>query len=224
MKSIRLSVILSICLSVLLTSCYTTRTTTYYSSALQAVSRAQPGGDSVIPVDVPIVQNDEFYSYTDDIIYIDIHVRLGQFWFACTNKTNSPINIHWNEGAFINEVGISEKIVTGHTKTSHTDLSIPPAIIYPGSSFVGSAVPYSSSGKLGIQAADWQENYKGKLFHLILPIQSKDITYHYDFEFIISSVEKRISHTLHSQNTAYLLGTIIGIPLIVATAINAKNK
>jgi hypothetical protein len=137
----------------------------------------------------------------------------GIIKYSCTNLTASPISLVWDEGAFVDTYGFSERLINGDTKLSHMDLAQPPTVVYPKYPFLGVAMPYS--GRMSV--VYWQESHKGRSFHLLLPVLSNNITYNYDFEFIVSSVEKVSTRIFNSTATAYLITTLVCVPIAVVS-------
>jgi hypothetical protein len=144
------------------------------------------------------------YSYEDGIIKIVWLPLSTQFSFSLTNKSDHSIRIIWDEVAYVNENGLSQRVFHSGVKYTDRNNSQPPTIIVKGASIDDLIMPTDNVYFVSGQYGGWQElplfknrastpeelntlksSYVGKVVKILLPIKIEETTNEYLFTFKI---------------------------------------
>jgi len=160
-------------------------------------------------------EGEKKYIFEDEMIRIKWFPTASVIFFSLTNKTEHSIKIIWDEAAYVNIDGLSEKIAHSGMKCSDTSKSLPPSIIIRGSTLNEIIVPsehlyYSSvehkcknipllPDKMSLDVVDkkilndqikkYKEFFLNKQIHILLPLNIEGITNEYIFTFEITNCE-----------------------------------
>jgi len=190
-----------------LTGCTTYRA--YYDIGLTEVERpAQAkqryGEQKVTQIEEEGVNK---YLFEDEMVKIVWIPTSSQVSFILTNKTNHSIKIVWDEAAFVDEKGISHRVMHSGVKYIDRNNPQPPSVVVRNGTITDLVIPtdnvYYVSGKYG----GWREaplfpassvtaeelrskaqKYVGKTIQVLLPIQIEDVVNEYIFTFEVKSV------------------------------------
>lgn len=88
-------------------------------------------------------------SWTDDIITLRMRLSWYSIPIRLANNSNSIIQLIWDKSAFILTNGQSHRIVPGQTRKIHAELSVPPAVIPPHTSYETMAFVLGLEGPRG---------------------------------------------------------------------------
>ncbi len=142
--------------------------------------------------------------YENEDFIISWKVLHDRFAFAIVNKTNSSMKIIWDEAAFIDEEGLTHRVMHDGVKFADRNQSQPPTVIARGSSLEDEVIPTKNASWVSIgNYSDWvitslfpvpfTRSYEemetvmrpnlGKSVKVLLPIQTQEITREYMFTF-----------------------------------------
>lgn len=158
------------------------------------------GEYTVSKVDNEGVEN---YYYADEMVGITWNITNTLIEFELENKTKHSIKIIWDEGAFVDTEGKSERIIHSSVKYSEKGNAQPPSIvvrggsiseaIYPASNVYYSAtlegwrhvplLPTEKVDKKGLK--EEADGYIGKRFQVLLPLEIEDVVNEYIFTFTV---------------------------------------
>ena len=147
------------------------------------------------------------YSYEDDMIKILWIIELDRLSFILENKTDHSIKIIWDEAIFVDENGLSNRIIHSGVKYIDRDKSLPPSVVIRKGTLIDMIVPvdkiyYSdlySGWKIQplIPVPDYdnievsknlaKENI-GKIIQVLLPLEIENVINEYIFMFKISDI------------------------------------
>lgn len=144
------------------------------------------------------------YSYEDGLIKIVWLPLSTQFSFNLTNKSDHSIKIIWDEVAYVNENGSSQKVFHSGVKYIDRNNSQPPTTIVKGANIDDLIMPTDNVYFVSGQYGGWQElplfknrastpeelntlksSYVGKVVKILLPIKIEETTNEYLFTFKI---------------------------------------
>ena len=193
-------------LTVLMTGCMTYTYSGIYKVGLQEVEspkniKEQFGETKVVNFQDQGVTK---YSYEDGLIKIVWLPLSTQFSFNLTNKSDHSIKIIWDEVAYVNENGSSQKVFHSGVKYIDRNNSQPPTTIVKGANIDDLIMPtdnvYFVSGQYGgwrklplfsDEASTPEElntlksSYVGKVVKILVPIKIEETTNEYLFTFKI---------------------------------------
>lgn len=88
-------------------------------------------------------------SWSDDIITLRMRLSWHSVPIRLANNSNLIIQLIWDKSAFILTNGQSHRIVPGNTRKIHSELSVPPAMIPPHTSYETMAFVLGLEGPRG---------------------------------------------------------------------------
>jgi len=130
--------------------------------------------------------------------------------FILTNKTNHSIKIVWDDAAFVDENGVSHRVM--HSGVEYTDRNNPkpPSVVVRNGTVTDSVIPtdkISTSSFIRQCGVDWLQDplfpifsknaeelrskaqkYIGKTIQVLLPLQIENVLNEYIFTFEVKSV------------------------------------
>lgn len=144
------------------------------------------------------------YSYEDGLIKIVWLPLSTQFSFNLTNKSDHSIKIIWDEVAYVNENGSSQKVFHSGVKYIDRNNSQPPTTIVKGANIDDLIMPTDNVYFVSGQYGGWRElplfknrastpeelntlksSYVGKVVKILVPIKIEETTNEYLFTFKI---------------------------------------
>ena len=173
-----------------------------YVSLLNKVEK--PSNPEIRYGETTVIQSEDAvskFSYKDNIIDILIFGVRDGFSFVLHNISGNTIKIIWDEAAFVNFDGSTEKVMHKGTKYAERNSSQPATTIIKNAKWEDSVIPtnlvyYNEGGKYIKAGWDTHKIYPyenaldpGQLM-LMLPIQIKDVVNEYIFVFDVKYVFK----------------------------------
>jgi hypothetical protein len=150
----------------------------------------------------------EKYYFEDDMVKIVWIPTPYQISFVLTNKTDHSIKIVWDEAAYVDENGVSHRVMHEGVKYIDRNNPQPPTVVVRKGTIVDSIFPtdyvYYVSGEYGgwrekplfptfgytaEGIRDKAEQYVGKTIQVLLPLQIEGVVNEYIFSFKINKVE-----------------------------------
>jgi len=146
-------------------------------------------------------------SYIDDIIAVDwSYTYKSKLNFKLKNNTQSTIRVIWDDAAYVNVSGSTDRVMHAGVKYINRNESQPPTSI-PSGSFIDDVIiptsvvaftPYvgwTEGNMFGVsgdprEAKKQLENTYGKTAKVLLPIEVDGIIRDYEFSFIVTSLKK----------------------------------
>jgi len=148
------------------------------------------------------------YCFEDDIVKIIWIPTAYEFDFVLTNKSRYSIKIIWDEAAFVDENGLTHRIMHSGVRYIERDNPQPPTVIPSGATIADLIFPtdyvYWASGTYGgwrrlpllpVSGATKEElsskatKYVGKTYKVLLPLTIEGVTHEYVFTFKIIDVK-----------------------------------
>jgi len=149
------------------------------------------------------------YSFEDEMIKIIWIPTSVQFYFTLANKTSHSIKIEWDEAVYVNEDGMSQRVMHSGVKYIDRNSPQPPTTIVRNATISDIVMPsdnvYFVSGKYGgwtekplfpnVSMTSEQEimskakEYIGKKVQILLPLKIEDVVNEYIFVFNIKDVK-----------------------------------
>jgi len=128
-------------------------------------------------------------SYQDDRIRIEFLAVGVNMNFVLTNKTGEAIRVLWDESAFVDEKGVSHRVMHTAQGLSERNQTQQPSVIAPGATLRDGLAPidYAKWSRRGSTQDNEMLSRKslGKKVGLLLPIQFKGAKEEYFFEFFV---------------------------------------
>ena len=133
----------------------------------------------------------EKYTYVDNVIELVVANSEKDFSVILKNVDSHSIKIIWDEASYVDNLGLTSKVIHGETKFLEKEHSQPPTTVLSGAKLVDFICP-SSNIKFDIEKNIWQV---APLFptefmledlgevKLMLPIQIEDVVNEYVFVF-----------------------------------------
>lgn len=146
-------------------------------------------------------------SYIDEMIAVDwSYIYKAKLNFKLKNNTKSTIRIMWNDAAYVNASGSTDRVMHAGVKYINRNESQPPSSI-PAGSYIDDAIiptsviaynPYigwTEGNMFGVSRNSWEakkqlENTYGKTVKVLLPIEKDGIITDYEFSFIVTSLKR----------------------------------
>lgn len=132
------------------------------------------------------------YSYNDNYIDIIIFGNSEEFSFVLKNVSQSTQKLLWDDAVFVDINGSTSKVIHSGIKYSQREAPQTPSTIIKGATLDDIACPtsniyYSDSGKEWRVYSMYPKDISTKTYkvRLMLPIQIKDVSNEYIFEFDI---------------------------------------
>ncbi len=148
------------------------------------------------------------YVFEDDMVRVLWLPTTDAIHFSLTNKTSHSIKIIWDEAAYVDVNGSSQRVMHSGVKYIDRNNPQPPTIVVRNGSVEDLVFPtdnvYYSSGQYG----GWRETplfpssaysvedlntkvepYRNKTFQVLLPLQIEDVVNEYIFVFNIRNIE-----------------------------------
>lgn len=152
------------------------------------------------------------YSFEDEMVRIIWLPADSQLSFILTNKTDHSIKIVWDAAAFVDQDGMSQRVMHAGVKYADRNNSQPPTVVIRKGTVTDLIVPsdniyYSAiynrweqdSLLPDVKAPDAEElrlkagKSIGKTIQVLLPLQIEDIVNEYIFIFEVQSVEAKLN-------------------------------
>lgn len=146
------------------------------------------------------------YSFEDEMIRVIWIPTAPKLSFILTNKTDHSIKIVWDEAAFVDQDGMSQRVIHAGVKYIDRNSSQPPTVVVRGGTVNDLIIPSANiyyEGAYGgwreaplfpsIFATDAKvlksktEQYIGKTIQVLLPLQIEDVVNEYIFIFEVQS-------------------------------------
>ena len=157
------------------------------------------------------------YFFEDDLVRIAWLATSSSLSFLLENKTDHSLKIIWDEAAFVDENGVSHRVMHSGVKYTDRNSSQPPTVVVRKGRIDDVIVPttyvYFDEGyysKYYTRSAEWKEkpffesiqyggdpkvlerqmnNNVGKTFQVLLPLEIQNVVNDYIFKFTVTSVE-----------------------------------
>ncbi len=154
------------------------------------------------------------YFFEDEMVNIVWIPTAQLISFILTNKTDHSIKIIWDEAAYVDENGVSHRVMHSGTKLIDRDNSQPNSVVVRNGTITDIIFPTENVYYIGGQyggwrelplfptswdsyhnaqdAEEWKNNAKkciGKTIEILLPLQIEEILNDYIFTFEIENVE-----------------------------------
>jgi len=97
------------------------------------------------------------YSFEDGLIKIIWLPTAFQFNFLLTNKTSHSIKIYWDEAVYVDESGISKRVIHSGVKLADRNTPPPPTVVAPGSTVSDMVFPADNVHYIRGQYGGWHE-------------------------------------------------------------------
>ena len=183
----------------MLLSCNSTATTSLTKYNIVGSEVDKPAIVSKFVLNTDSTKQGNTITYKDDYISsVFLPTRTG-IEFILNNNSNGSIKVHWDNGAFVDLLGESKRIIHTGTKFSEKNKQQLPTVIAKGTKISESVVPsenifygFNSWEKLPILPNHLSEKealaYKGRTFKLFLPIEIEGEIQDYIFVFKIENI------------------------------------
>jgi hypothetical protein len=149
------------------------------------------------------------FSFEDKMVKVIWIPISTQFLFRLTNKTDHSIKIIWDEAVYVDENGMSKRIMHSGVKYTDRNNPQPPTTIVRGATISDLIFPtdnvYWVSGQYGgwretplfpnssitsaQEITDKAKQYVGKSVQVLLPLKIEDVVNEYIFSFKINDVQ-----------------------------------
>ena len=205
MKILRIGGILSIFIIFLGCTFYKA----YYNIGLKQVERPAEAKERYGEQKVTRIEEEgtSKYSFEDEMVRI-VWIPTGpKLSFILTNKTDHSIKIIWDDAAFVNQDGISQRVMHAGVKYIDRNSSQPPTVVVRNGTVTDVIIPTDNVHFSSISGG-WREDplfpvsattagelksktekYIGKTIQVLLPLQIEDVVNEYIFTFEVQSVE-----------------------------------
>ena len=195
-------------LAAFLTGCATHRA--YYDIGLKEVERPAQARERYGEQKITKVEQEgvDKYFFEDQMVKIVWIPTSSQVSFILNNKTAHSIKVLWDEAAFVDENGVSHRVMHSGVKYIDRNNPQPPSVVVRSGTIKDLIIPtaniYYVRGKYGgwreaplfptssVKAEELRskaEKYVGKTIQVLLPLQIEDVVNEYIFTFEVKSVE-----------------------------------
>ena len=183
----------------LLVGCYSYRGT--YDLSLVSVDRPEDQGQRFGEMITGEAENGGIL-YEDSVLKCVWVVGVDRLSFALKNKTENSMKIIWDEAAYIDQNGSTQKVMHSGVKYTDRNSSQPPSVIIRGAQIEDVVIPNDNVNYISGQYGGWRINplfqnfaanqaelntvssqYVGKEIRVLLPIEIKGVTNDYIFNF-----------------------------------------
>lgn len=187
----------------------------YYDIGLKEVERPAQAKERYGAQKITQVEEGgmEKYYFEDDMVKIVWIPTASQVSFVLTNKTDHSIKIVWDEAAFVDENGVTHRVMHSGVKYIDRNNPQPPSIVVRKGSVSDLIIPtdniyywsgydsgwrktplfptYSVVGDstAATQLRSKSKKYIGKTIQVLLPLQIEDVVNEYIFTFEVKNVE-----------------------------------
>jgi hypothetical protein len=150
------------------------------------------------------------YQFEDEMIRVSWLIMPNQIGFTMVNKTNHSIKIAWDEAAFVDVLGVSQRVIHSGVKYIEKSNPQPPSVVVRKGIITDIVVPSSNiyydnllnTWKVGFLLPTVRGNtteelrrqaqqYVGRTIQVLLPLQIEDVVNEYIFTFEIESFQIR---------------------------------
>jgi hypothetical protein len=144
------------------------------------------------------------YSFDDGMLKIVWLPTSSQFGFFLTNKTSHSIRIIWDEAVYVDESGMSKRVMHSGVKYTDRNSPQPPTTVVRGATISDIVLPTDNVYYVRGRYGGWRElpllpnkgthkpeienkakNVVGKNIQVLLPIKIEDVVNEYVFVFSI---------------------------------------
>lgn len=179
--------------------CYSYRGT--YDLSLVSVDRPEDQGQRFGEMTTGEAENGGIL-YEDSVLKCVWVVGVDRLSFALKNKTENSMKIIWDEAAYIDQNGSTQKVMHSGVKYTDRNSSQPPSVIIRGAQIEDVVIPNDNVYYISGQYGGWRVNplfqnfaanqaelntvssqYVGKEIRVLLPIEIKGVTNDYIFNF-----------------------------------------
>ena len=141
------------------------------------------------------------YSFEDELMSIFWMPTVSALYFVLNNKTDHSIKIIWDEAAYVDIDGISQRVMHAGVKYADRNNSQPPTVVVRKGTVTDLIVPSDKvdRGKYRMIPYIWAPNAEelklkaekhiGKNIEALLPLQIEDVVNEYIFIFEVQSIE-----------------------------------
>ena len=176
-----------------------------YTVERPAQARERYGESKIMKVQEEGVEK---YYFEDEMVKIIWIPTPFQISFILTNKTSHSIKILWDEAAYVDENGVSHRVMHSGVKYIDRNNPQPPTVVVRKGTVSDLVFPtdyvYYASGKYGgwretplfpnsgydiEELKEKAEKYVGKTLQVLLPLQIEGVVNEYIFSFKINSVK-----------------------------------
>ncbi len=152
------------------------------------------------------------YCFEDEMVKTVWLPTPNQVSFVLTNKTNHSIRIIWDEAAYVDEEGISHRVMHEGVKYIDREKPQPPTVVVRKATITDLVFPtdniqyvsrgdkmwhksplFPTSAKTVDELKATTAGYVGKTIQVLLPLQIEDVVNEYIFVFEIKTVDVRKS-------------------------------
>ena len=177
----------------------------YYDVGLREVERPAEAKERYGEQLVSTIDEDGTtkYSFEDALVKVVWIPTVSQFLFVLTNKTDHSMRIVWDEAAFVDENGLSQRVTHSGVRYIDRNSHQPPTVVVREGTVADSIIPsdniYYQSGRYGgwrerplfpvsTMSADELNERVGNTVQILLPLQIQDIINEYLFVFVVQDV------------------------------------
>jgi hypothetical protein len=121
--------------------------------------------------------------------------RTSGLSFVLRNKTDSPVRILWDEAAYVDENGNSDRVTHQGVKFISRDQPMPPSVVVQGGKLSDTIIPSSNVQYTPGKYGGWSEgsvvagDVAGKTIRVLLPIEGQGKRTDYTFNFEVQRTE-----------------------------------
>lgn len=149
------------------------------------------------------------YSFEDEMVKLVWIPLSSQFMFTLNNKTDHSIKIIWDETVYVDENGMSKRVMHSGVKYTERNNPQPPTTIVRGATISDLIFPSDNVYYVSGQYGGWRETplfpnssmtssqellekakpLIGKTVQILLPLKIEDVVNEYIFSFTVNDVE-----------------------------------
>lgn len=139
------------------------------------------------------ITNDSL-NFIDDNMSISWSSGQSQLDFVLENRTDQTMRIPWDEVVYVDESGVSNRVMHAGVKFINRDQSMPPSILVKGGKLDDTIIPssnvYYESGRYGgwRQSALFTAASVGKQIRVLMPMVIGEKKHEYLFTFLIGPI------------------------------------
>ncbi len=137
---------------------------------------------------------------SDDATDFAFTISKAQLGFVLRNKSDQPIQIDWNQVAYVDVTGESHKVIHAGVKYIDRDKTLAPTTVPPSAHIKDTIFPADYVHYTGGEFGGWMEDplfpngkaadsYKGKTFVVFIPLKVGSSQRTYTFKFKIADVQ-----------------------------------